>query len=172
MGLSIVVADTSVLINFLKLDRMDLIARHSSEFLITNHVSDEVTKHYISQSARLIRALESGILQERSVVDEQDMALFGTLCTDLGTEESSAIAFALHRDYALAIDDGKAIKIAKKVSKSLKIYRTQDLFQSMIQEDLIDIEEADGLKQELETMHRFKMPFPSFANLINKNTLY
>jgi predicted nucleic acid-binding protein len=167
MDLSIVVADTSALINFLKLDRMDLIARHSSKFLVTNHVSDEVTKHYNSQRVRLMEALESGILQEYPVVDEQDIALFGKLCNDLGAGESSAIAFAIHRGYAIAIDDGKAIKIAKNFSKGLTIFRTQDLFQSMIQQNLIDILEADRLKHELETMHRFKMPFQSFTDLLS-----
>jgi predicted nucleic acid-binding protein len=167
MDLSIVVADTSVLLNFLKLDRLDLIARHSSNFLVTNHVSDEVTKHYASQRPRLMDALESGILREHPVMDKQDVALFGKLCSDLGTGESSAIAFALHRGYALAIDDGKAIKIAKKVSKASKIFRTQDLFHSMIQESLINIQEADRLKQELETMHRIKMPFQSFADFLS-----
>lgn len=164
MDLSIVVADTSVLINFLKLDRMDLIARHSSNFLVTNHVSDEVTNHYVSQRTRLMSALGAGVLQEYAVVDEQDVELFGKLCADLGTGESSAIAFALHRGYALAIDDGKAIKIAKKISKDLKIFRTQDLFKSMIQQNLIDIQEADRLKNELETIHRFKMAVQSFSD--------
>lgn len=160
----IVVADASALINFLKLDRIDLIARHPSSFLVTNHVSDEVTRHYSSQRTRLRAALEAGVLQEHSVVDEQDVALFGKLCRDLGSGESSAIAFASHRGYALAIDDGKAIKVVRKISKALKIFRTQNLFQSMIQENLINIQEADKLKQELEIRHRFKMPFRSFAD--------
>ncbi len=168
-GSLIVVADTSVLINFLKLDRMDLIARHSSKFLVTNHVDDEVTIHHPSQRARLINALESGKLQEHPVVDEQDVALFVKLCSDLGAGESSAIAFALNRSYALAIDDGKAIKIAKKISKDFKIFKTQDLFCSMIQEGLIDIQEADRLKQELETKHRFKMTFQSFAEYLGSH---
>lgn len=142
---------------------MDLLARHPSRFLVTNHVSDEVTRHYASQRTRFEVALETGILQEHRVIDEQDVALFGKLCFDLGAGESSAIAFALHRGYALAIDDGKAIKIAKKLSKALKILKTQDLFLSMIQESLIDLREADKLKQELEIKHRFKMPFLSFA---------
>jgi predicted nucleic acid-binding protein len=160
----IVVADTSVLINFLKLDRTDLIARHPAKFLVTNHVNDEVARHYSSQRARLEAALEVGILQEHPVVGEQEVTLFGKLCRDLGAGESSAMAFALHRGYALAIDDGKAIKIARKLSKALKILKTQDLFLSMIQEGLIDIHEADRLKQELEIKHRFKMPFRSFAD--------
>ena len=161
----IVVADTSVLINFLKLDRIDLIARHPFSFLVTNHVSDEVTRHYASQRSRLKAALEAGILREHSVADEQDVALFGKLSKDLGSGESSAIAFASHRGYALAIDDGKAIKIARKVSKDLKIFRTEDLLHSMIQENLINTQEADALKQELEIRHRFKMSFRSFADV-------
>lgn len=161
----IVVADTSVLINFLKLDRMDLIARHSSKFLITNHVRTEV----LGQHQRLIDALESEILEEHAVNtdNQEDWALFGKLCAELGTGESSAITFALNRGYALAIDDGKAIKIAKKISKSLEIFRTQDVFQSMIQQNLIDIQEADRLKHELETMHKFKMSFQSFSDLLS-----
>ena len=34
--------DTSVLINFLCIDRMDLIARHSHQFIVTDHVAAEV----------------------------------------------------------------------------------------------------------------------------------
>ena len=43
---SAIVADTSVLINFLRVDRMDLIARHSHRFLVTDHVAGEVTDFY------------------------------------------------------------------------------------------------------------------------------
>ena len=43
---SAIVADTSVLINFLRVDRMDLIARHSHRFLVTDHVAAEVTDFY------------------------------------------------------------------------------------------------------------------------------
>lgn len=163
---SILVADTSVLINFLKLDRMDLIGRHPSSFLVTNHVSDEVARHYQSQRARLEAALEAGILQEHPVVDPQDVELFGNLCADLDPGESSAIAFALRRGYPLAIDDGKAIKIAKRRFRKLQLLRTQDLLLSMIREQLLDVSEADRLKDELATRHRFKMLFASFADLV------
>jgi len=43
---SIVIADTSMLINFLAIGRMDLIKRHSCRFLITDHVRQEITEHY------------------------------------------------------------------------------------------------------------------------------
>ena len=55
----IVVTDTSVLVNFLCIDRMDLIAWHSHRFVITDHVTEaeEITEHYPEQQARLKAAL-------------------------------------------------------------------------------------------------------------------
>lgn len=160
----IVVADASFLINFLNLDRMDLMDRHPSKFWITDHVEDEVIEQ--SQQARLKAALENGILEKHPVVDSEDMDLFWKLRKELGSGESSAIAFALHRGYGLAIDDKKATKIARKRFKDLQIIKTQDLLLSLVQKNLLDISEADYLKYELETKYYFKMKFQSFAELM------
>ena len=59
----IVVTDTSVLVNFLCIDRMDLIARHSHCFMITEHVMEEITDHYPEQQARLNAVLADGTLE-------------------------------------------------------------------------------------------------------------
>jgi predicted nucleic acid-binding protein len=45
----IVVADTPVLINFLRIDRMDLIDHHPERFLATHHVEAEITSDYPDQ---------------------------------------------------------------------------------------------------------------------------
>lgn len=39
----IIIADTSVLINFLRIDRMDLIGAHPSAFVATEHVAVEIS---------------------------------------------------------------------------------------------------------------------------------
>ena len=52
MPSSIIVADTSVLINFLKVDRMDLIGAYPRQFLATDHVADEIADAYPEQQAR------------------------------------------------------------------------------------------------------------------------
>ena len=39
---TVIALDTSVLINFLCIDRMDLIARYSHQFIVTDHVAAEV----------------------------------------------------------------------------------------------------------------------------------
>ena len=59
----VVITDTSVLVNLLCIDRMDMIARHSHRFLITAHVMEEITDHYPEQQARLKAALDDGTLE-------------------------------------------------------------------------------------------------------------
>ena len=62
MQSTIVVADTSVLINFLRIDRMDLIGHHPQRFLATDHVEDELTSDYPDQRMRYQAAVVSGQL--------------------------------------------------------------------------------------------------------------
>jgi predicted nucleic acid-binding protein len=59
----VVITDTSVLVNFLCIDRMDLIARHSHRFMITGHVMEEITDHYPEQQARMNAALADETLE-------------------------------------------------------------------------------------------------------------
>ena len=48
---TVVVTDASVLVNFLRIDRMDLIAGHSHAFIVTDHVADEVSAPIDAQIA-------------------------------------------------------------------------------------------------------------------------
>ena len=83
---TIVVTDTSVLVNFLALDRVNLLASlPARRFLITDHVRDEVTAHYPEQLDRLTRAIASRLLEEISVTDPVEVQLFAELTrTGLG----------------------------------------------------------------------------------------
>ena len=64
----IIVADTSVLINFLRIDRMDLIGAHPASFITTDNVAAEIVDIYPHQQARYAAALtEDDTLGQRSV---------------------------------------------------------------------------------------------------------
>jgi hypothetical protein len=76
MGSAIVVADTSVLINFLRIDRMDLIGRHPQRFLATDHVDAEITNDYAEQRTRYQNAVASGLLDTCTVVHPEEVELF------------------------------------------------------------------------------------------------
>ena len=164
----IVIADTSVLINFLAIGRIDLIKRHECRFLITDHVRHEITEHYQEQFSRLKEALEQGILEEISVTDPEEVETFAKLTRleSFGNGECACIAVALHRSYTLAIDDKKAIKQARLSCSTISIITTKDLIVSMIKAGLIAVNEADAIKDEWASTHKFRLKISSFGDLL------
>lgn len=161
--------DASVLINFLKVKRIDLLEKCSYSFFITDHVKDEITTHYSDQRTYLDHALHQNILQRANVETHQEFAIFAELGKTglLGAGECAAIAIASHRQYYLAIDDNQAIKKALGLFSPHFILRTQDLVLLMIQEQLLGIDEADKLIEEWATQHRFKLKIKSFRELVS-----
>ncbi len=84
----------------------------------------------------------------------------------LGAGECSAIALAVHRRYVLAMDDRLATTRARRADATLRILATQDLVVSMINQGLRNIAEADRIKQEWATRHRFRLRLGSFRDLL------
>ena len=165
---SAIAADTSVLINFLRVDRMDLIARHSHQFIVTDHVAAEVTDFYSDQRTRLDIALQSGALQQVRIDDQREVAMFSSLIASqrLGSGECSAIAVAICREYTLAMDDRRAANQARGVRRDLRILTTRDLVVAMIHENLLSVAQADDLKEMWANRHRFRLPIESFSDVI------
>ena len=99
MASGIVIADTSVLINFLRVDRMDLIGLHSAIFIATDHVGAEISDGYPDQKSRYRVALDANHLVEERVDDPTEVDIFlrlGRRHPRLGVGERSAIAVALN----------------------------------------------------------------------------
>jgi hypothetical protein len=164
----IIVTDTSVLINFLCIDRIDLMKKYPSEFLITDHVLEEITHHHPLQQQRLKFALEHHFLSITQVNTPEELALFAKLqkTNRLGAGECSAIACGIHRHCSLAIDDVRARKQATKLAPNLPVVTTQNIMTNLIKYQIITIPEADHIKNEWQNKHRFSMNFASFCELI------
>ena len=165
---AIVVTDASVLINFLRIDRIDLIAGHSHAFLATDHVANEVSDRYPDQQRRFASALDSGALTLIPVAAAEELRHFAALSATarLGAGECSAIVVAVQRGYTLAIDDRVASRQARRFAPSLHIVTTQDLVVSMIRQNLLGVEEANRLKHEWSDRHRFRLNLDSFGDLL------
>ncbi len=165
---AIIVTDASVLINFLRIDRIDLIAGHSHTFLATDHVANEISDRYPDQQRRFASALDSGSLTLIPVAAAEELRLFASLSATgrLGAGECSAIAVAVQRRYSLAIDDRVANRLARRFAPSLHIVTTQDLVVSMIRQNLLGVEEADHIKREWSDRHRFRLSLDSFGDLL------
>ena len=165
---AIIVTDASVLINFLRIDRTDLLAGHSHAFLATDHVAAEITDRYPDQQQRFAAALAAAAISEIRITTQEEIRLFGSMFAAgrLGAGECSAIALAVHRRYILAIDDRLATTQARRSDATLRILATQDLIVSMIRQGLLDIAEADHIKQKWATRHRFRLKLTSFRDLM------
>jgi predicted nucleic acid-binding protein len=100
-----------VLINFLNIERLDLIEKHSHAFVITAHVREEITDYYSRQQFQLQHVLKKGIFTESPRVAMEELQLFAKFMRSrrIGSGESSAIACALHGQHTLAMDDTRAI---------------------------------------------------------------
>lgn len=172
MTLPIVVADTSVLINFLKIDRMDLIGRYPGRLLATDHVESELADDYPEQKVRYEGAVKAGLLDTCSVTDPAEVGLFLRLGPGirLGAGECSAIAVALSRGYGVAIDDNRAINAALReaaiIAARLTVLRTSDIVVALIRASTLTVDEADQIKAEWEQRHRFRLKARSFRDLL------
>ena len=165
---TIVVADASVVINFLRINRVDLLAGLPLHFTLTDHVAHEVSDRYPDQRKRLASAFDASILSQIAVTNPEELALFGSLAANgrLGAGECSAIAVAVHRNHILAIDGRRAIIEARRTDQAVRIVTTQDLIVSMIRQRLLTVPEADVIKEEWATKHRFRLKLNSFQDLV------
>lgn len=147
---TVVISDTSVLVNFLVLDRVGLLAAlKDHQFIVTEHVRAEITAHYFEQLQRLEQAFGDQVLTEITVDGFQELKLFSELSAmGLGIGECSAIAAAVNRDHSLAIDHKRTIKKLKDLGHSVPILTTEALVVLLIKKACISIVEADAMKLE------------------------
>lgn len=74
-----IIADASALINFLRIDRVEILGALQPNVLVTTHVRAEITQTFPEQVERLDRALEAGLVQEIAADRPEELALFGRL---------------------------------------------------------------------------------------------
>ena len=164
----VVITDTSVLVNFLVIDRVELmVALPGQQFVVTDHVRGEITEHYPDQLLRLENALEAGVLSEISVTELAEVEAFAKLtATGLGIGECSAIAVAAQRGYSIAIDDKTARKRIAKLYPAMVVLTTESIVVELIRGSVLDVASADAIKLDWEQNHRFRLTFGSFGDRI------
>lgn len=168
-GRSDAIIDSSTLVNFLKVDRADLLASHPSfRFIVVDAVWDEITRHYPLQVARLEAAFAAGFLfpdQPDAATSIAELAVFASMSAiKIGIGERAAIAAARARGLPLAMDDERAWK---RAGADIPRLDTVGVLVDLIKSGVIDVATADALKADWEANHRFvKKHFASFAELL------
>ena len=159
--------DACVLVNFARLDRMDLLGRHACyRFAMAEEVEAEV--RWPDQRERMRRCIDAGELEvvaPRGGIGVEDA---GGLFHDLGAGEAAALLLALERCWHLATDESG--KVRRRLEAALgadRLLTTVDILLACIRSGMLTVEAADGIKAELERQ-RFRMTFASFREVLGE----
>lgn len=105
---SIIILDTSALIQLTNLDRFDILRKISdSNFITSHHVISEITIG--TQLSEVKNCISSGLIKVVELTDIEVMKDFFTLQKRLGKGESSCIALATANNWILCSDDKKRV---------------------------------------------------------------
>lgn len=163
------VADTSFLVNFLMLDRMDILrGLQAYAFHVSNHVVAEV--EYEDQHERLAAAIHEGILTELEIIEMPEIVLYSELRQFLGDGESACLAIAASRRWMIATDEKRRLRreVLQRLGQEY-LLTTPTAIVGAIQAGLLTISEANGIRDELGK-RRFIMDAPAFEDLLREDT--
>ncbi len=165
---TIVVADASVVINLLHVERLETMTRLlGTRFTLPEEVIAEVVHQ--EQRAALQAILDSGAIDRCSLDALSGSATLVELRDTLGLGELACLALAEQHGWTIAADERGRFKreALSRVGKD-RLLRTQDLLLRAIRQQLMTVDEADKDKETLATK-RCVMRFGSFRDLLTLN---
>lgn len=157
-----IAVDTSVLLNFLKAQRLDLLRACGARLVIPAEVRSEVRRP--DQVAALDAALSAGWIVEETMTATVEVALFAQLAArgTLGLGERAVIALAVSRGWGAALQDKPAREEALRRNKAVELHGTESFVREAIEHGAITWQEADALLLEWRTQHRFRSMLTTF----------
>ena len=167
-GRLLVVADSSFLINFLAIDRMDILSRLPKfRVHLVNHVRAEI--RYESQRSRLQAAMEAGGVIEIEITDPGEILLYDELRKFLGDGESASLAVAVSRRWVIAADEKGRFRreLFSRLGEDY-LLDTLGALVTAIRADVITVAHAEALRTQLQE-HRFQLDPTPFDQLLRES---
>jgi len=161
-----IVLDTSVLINYIHVDRLDLIAGCWAEIRVVEQVQQEL--EYDEQRLVFERALAISQIQVFSVDDPVLIAdaLKIYQVDRRGKGESYSFVYASASNLPLAIDDKRARSLFATKDATLKMCTSKDLMVKALRMGLVSVAEADEIKDIWANQCRYRLKVESFRDLL------
>jgi predicted nucleic acid-binding protein len=156
-----VAADACFLINFLAVDRMDILGSLGSlRFHCPREVAAEVVRPV--QQQRLIRAIADGIVFDEEITNLAEMAVLTDLLREqLGRGETACLALAQTRGWLLASDErGRFRRLATDRIGAGRLMSTRDALARAVATGVLSGPEARAIAEDLRDNHRFTMAIP------------
>lgn len=148
---NVVVVDTSVLINFLHLGRLDVLDELPFRFLIPEEVRGEVDgDEYPEQERKLNQALEYEILELITVTEASITNQIARYTETFGKGESACLALAEAKSCGIACDDTRAVRVARNTNAISPLLNTVGVIVMLIDENVVNRETAQKWKGVLD----------------------
>ncbi len=163
-GRLLVVVDSSFLINFLAINRMDILGGvRQFKFHIANHVKAEILKD--EQPMRLEAAIAASIITEIEITDLDEVGLYDEVRKVLDDGEAASLAIAVRRRWVIAADERGRFR--KELFARLGedyLLDTPGALVASIKSGVIGLEEAEIIREQLRE-NRFEMDRRPFEEL-------
>ena len=159
-----VALDTSVLINFLILNRVEIPANLPGyRFVVLDAVELEVLRP--QQQATLAAAFEQRLLDRVGAATPQELEIFAEHRKRMGLGEAACLAAAEARGWMLASDERRVFRrIARERIGDSRILTTPGILVEAVSGGVISVEDLRGVTEELER-NRFRVPPGAFEGL-------
>ena len=164
--LATVALDASVLINFLILNRVDVLANLPGyRFVVLDAVELEVLRP--QQQAVLVAAFEQRLLFRVGAAIPDELEIFAERRRTMGLGEAACLAAAEARGWMLASDERRAFRrIARGRIGDSRILTTPGILVLAVRGGVISVEDLRGVAEELER-NRFRVPVGAFDGLLS-----
>lgn len=166
-GQSCVITDANILINFIKIDRLDILQKlQIYAFYIPEEVYVEIT--YPAQRLVLDQVLGEGWLRKTEIADQNELLSYTRYRQQMGDGEAACLAIATCRRWIMACDEEKNKLISREIQYELGkgyLLNTPGILLKAIHESILTVSQADAIKCSL-AQNRFVMSFASFQDLI------
>lgn len=151
-----VALDTSVLVNFLLIDRTRVLGDLPGlRFHVLNHVVQEVVKE--PPRSRLQSALFNSHLSTFEMTDLGATADYEILRARLGDGEAATIAAATHNGWVIGLDERRRAKKEAIARVGVnRLINTAGILVRSVQTGVLSLNEAEQIRVELST-HRFRI---------------
>ena len=156
--------DTSVLLNFVNIGRIDLLSHLAMPVVLPDQVFDEITRP--AQIKEVQDAAAARIVDIQIIGNPAELALYAELRADgrLGAGECAVLAVALCRNWVAGIQDRRARLEGQRRRRDLSLCQTEDLVLALIRAGCLTLEEADGFLIDWRTKYRFRASVSSFRS--------
>ena len=162
-----VIIDANVLINFIKIDRLNILQQlQMYSFFLSSEVYDEIS--YPKQRLVLDQALNEGWLKKTEITDPNELRSYAQYRRQMGNGEAACLAIAICRQWTMACDERKKKLIFREVQRTLGedyMLNTLGLLLKALREGILTVSGADAIKDALAE-DRFIMKFASFQDLL------